>query len=174
MPDPLAYFLTWHTYGTWLPGHARGSVDEEHCQFGTPFAPANPERIAHSAAKLVHDPVTLDARRRAAVQAAVVEVCAYRGWTLVAVNVRTTHVHAVVAAPAAPEKVLSDFKAYGTRRLRRENLVAADLRVWSGHGSTRYLWKEEQVVAAVDYVLNRQGAALEPGPICNLPGQTRR
>lgn len=26
MPDPLAFFLTWTTYGTWLPGDERGWV----------------------------------------------------------------------------------------------------------------------------------------------------
>jgi hypothetical protein len=95
---------------------------------------------------------------------AVVEVSAYRGWTLLALHVRTTHVHAVVAASATPEKVLNDLKAYATRRLRRERLTAADDRVWSGHGSTRYHWKDEQLAEAVDYVVNRQGAALEPYP----------
>lgn len=25
--DPIAYFLTWVTYGTWLPGDERGWVD---------------------------------------------------------------------------------------------------------------------------------------------------
>ena len=26
MPDALAYFLTWTTYGTWLPGDERGWI----------------------------------------------------------------------------------------------------------------------------------------------------
>jgi hypothetical protein len=26
MPEALAYFLTWTTYGTWLPGDERGWV----------------------------------------------------------------------------------------------------------------------------------------------------
>ena len=26
MPEPLAYYLTWTTYGTWLPGDERGWV----------------------------------------------------------------------------------------------------------------------------------------------------
>ncbi len=26
MPEPLAYFLTWSTYGTWLPGDERGWI----------------------------------------------------------------------------------------------------------------------------------------------------
>jgi REP element-mobilizing transposase RayT len=164
MSDPLAYFLTWHTYGTWLPGHVQGSVDEEHCEVGSPFAPPELERVARSSAALVHAPVTLDKPRRAAVQAAVVEVCAYRGWTLLALHVRTTHVHAVVAAPATPEKVRNDFKAYATRRLRREKLATTELRVWSGHGSTRYIWKDEQLTEVIDYVVNRQGTALEPLP----------
>jgi hypothetical protein len=27
MDDPIGYFLTWVTYGTWLPGDARGWVE---------------------------------------------------------------------------------------------------------------------------------------------------
>jgi REP element-mobilizing transposase RayT len=165
MSGPLAYFLTWHTYGTWLPGHAGGSVDEEHHEYGTAFAAPDPECAARCAAALVHAPVTLDAPRRAAVQAAVVEVCACRGWALLALHVRTTHIHAVVTASVAPEKVLNDFKAYSTRRLRRDQLAAAEGRVWSWHGSTRYVWKEEQLAEVVDYVVNRQGTALEPFPL---------
>src|SRR5262245_47165244 len=153
----MASFPTWHTCGTWLPGHAQGSSDEGHCDVGTPLAPPDPERVARSAAELVPPSVTLDKPRRTAVRAAVVEVCAYRGWTLLTLHVRTTHVHAVVDASATPEKVLNDFKAYATRRLRREGLAAAGLRVWSGHGSTRYVWKEEQLAEVVDYVVNRQG-----------------
>ena len=26
MPEPIAYFLTWTTYGSWLPGDQRGWV----------------------------------------------------------------------------------------------------------------------------------------------------
>ena len=33
---PLAYLITFRTYGTWLHGDARGSVDREHNVFGTP------------------------------------------------------------------------------------------------------------------------------------------
>ena len=165
MSEPLAYFLTWHTYGTWLPGHPRGSVDDEHRAYGTPFAPTDAERSAHSAASLVHEPVALDEPHRNAVQSAVVEVCTYRKWRLLALHVRTTHVHAVVSAPVPPEKVLNDFKAYATRRLRQEHLAASDARVWSTHGSTRYLWTNAQRAEVVAYVVERQGTPLNPAPI---------
>ena len=45
------WFLTWTTYGTWLPGDERGSVTSvrggpcprnEHDQYGTPYEPPMP------------------------------------------------------------------------------------------------------------------------------------
>jgi hypothetical protein len=38
MPDqPLAFFITFTTYGAWLHGQAPGSVDREHNQVDTLF-----------------------------------------------------------------------------------------------------------------------------------------
>jgi hypothetical protein len=73
------------------------------------------------------------------------------------VHVRTNHVHVVVDAPVAPEKVLNEFKAYASRRLNQIGLDNADRRRWSRHGSTRYLWKREEVESAIGYVADRQG-----------------
>lgn len=38
---PLAYFISIRTYGTWLHGDDRGSVDRQHNEFNTPMLPAN-------------------------------------------------------------------------------------------------------------------------------------
>lgn len=86
---------------------------------------------------------------------AIREVCAYRGWTLLAVHVRASHVHLVVAAKERPGKVMGDVKAYASRALNRGERRAT--RRWTRHGSTRYLWKSEQVYAAVQYVVHEQG-----------------
>jgi hypothetical protein len=54
MADPLAYFLTWTTYGTWLPGDDRGWVKE-----GDGFQLPN-WKIEHEARrKLEESPYTL-------------------------------------------------------------------------------------------------------------------
>jgi hypothetical protein len=58
---------------------------------------------------------------------------------------------------------LDDFKAYCSRKLKEFELIAADEKPWSRHGSTRYLWDEESVSRAVDYVLEGQGADLPRG-----------
>jgi REP element-mobilizing transposase RayT len=94
-------------------------------------------------------------------ESTVGEVMRYRSWHLWALNVRTNHIHAVVTAPLAPERVLTALKANCTRALAANGFVPEDqARVWSRHGSTRYLWNDDDVSAAVDYVLNRQGAPL--------------
>ncbi len=93
-------------------------------------------------------------------EAVIRDVCAHRGWRLHAINVRTNHVHAVVAAARAPETVMKDFKAYTTRSLRKADLWDFDHSPWVDGGSKRYLWNEVSVVNACEYVVNGQGADL--------------
>ena len=110
---------------------------------------------------MAQSPYQLDARRRALVLATIREVCEYRGWTLFAAHVRTVHVHAVVQAAVPPEKVLKDWKRYASRKLNEAGLGTPDRKRWTRHGSTRYLWKEEELTLAVHYVLHEQGEAME-------------
>jgi REP element-mobilizing transposase RayT len=111
-------------------------------------------------AKLRYDPMRLGPQERGMVDATIREVCAFRGWSLLALNVRTNHLHALVYAEVDPERVMNDFKSWSTRRLREHRLVAPARDVWTSHGSTRHLWKEEYVEAAYEYVVNGQGPDL--------------
>jgi REP element-mobilizing transposase RayT len=159
--EPLAYFISFHTYGTWLHGDKKGSVDRRRKTFGEPFVMPDQHRTQASEARMDAPPFTLQAAHRGVVHETIEEVCEHRAWTLHALHVRTNHVHIVVSAEThTPERVMNDFKSWCTRRLREEKLIGDATHVWSRHGSTEYLWKEDQVAAARDYVLNRQGAPL--------------
>ncbi len=158
---PLAYFVTFHTFGTWLHGEEGGSVDEDHNRPGTPFVPPSEARRRFEVRRFKQETVTLDAAKRQVVQATIREVCAHRKWTLHALQARTTHVHVVVTGPPTPERMMNDFKTWCTRRLREAALIGNDEKVWSRHGSTRYLWDERSIAAACDYTMNRQGGSLD-------------
>src|SRR5204863_9508728 len=82
------------------------------------------------------------------------ETAAYRGWLLLAVAVMKNHVHLVVEVPddLAAGKLLTDFKAYATRRLDREFGGGKKQRWWTERGSTRPLKYADAVTAAVEYV----------------------
>jgi REP element-mobilizing transposase RayT len=156
--QPLAYLITFRCYGTWLHGDERGSIDRRNYnRYGTPAMPANRKLIADERAELGSPAGVLNHAQRGVVELAIREVCDHRSYLLHAVNVRTNHVHSVVTAPCKPEHVMDSFKAYATRQLRKSGLLSRDIKPWARHGSIPYLWTEEQVQNAIDYVVDGQG-----------------
>jgi hypothetical protein len=152
---PLAYLLTFSTYGTHLPGSEKGWVDAQHRIPGSPARAADAGREAYWRSRLSETPLILDCATRLLVLQAVLSVCAHRGWTAHALHVRTNHVNAVVAGEVKPDRMLLDFKAYVTA-LRAGGITRR--RYWAHNGSTRYLWNQTSLNAAIDYVLIGQGA----------------
>lgn len=156
-PTPQAYLLTWTCYGTWLHGDERGSVDEEHNRYGESWARPSEARREWEAAQLKNPPVILEDAMRRTVDAAIKDHCAVRAWELHAINVRTNHAHAVVAARGtAPGVIVGQFKAWATRRLRESGLVSPEIEIWTARSSTRYLWEPYHVHRAIEYVLHEQ------------------
>ena len=169
---PRACFITFTTHGTRLHGSPDGSIDPQHNRFGEPIPLGNTAIEASSVRRMKGPPVELDSNARDAVQKAIVGVCAHRHWRLLALHVRTKHVHAVVDAGAEPKKVINDFKIYATRRLRTDGLVGAESKVWTRHGSARYVWQDASLSAVMEYVIDQQGVPLSPRPI--VPGDAER
>ena len=110
--------------------------------------------------EMTRSPFSLGREQRTIVERAIRDVCIYRGWTLHALNVRTNHVHFVLSAGPSPEQVMTMLKAWSTRRLREAGLVDADAKLWSRHGSTRYLWTTADIETAWRYVTEEQGGDL--------------
>lgn len=151
MGKPLGHFITWTTYGAWLHGDQRGSVDMDHRQYGEDYLAPHAGRRQFARSVMEEPPFILSPQQRRVVEEAIAGVCAYREWELLAVNCRTNHVHVVVAGPDMPgEQVMRQFKAYATRALR-EKLNLERKNVWTEGGSTRYLNHESAVHAAVEY-----------------------
>jgi REP element-mobilizing transposase RayT len=124
--------------------------------------PPNQRLLEEEKVELKHGAVVLNLAQRAVVELAIREVCEHRAYVLHAINVLTNPVHSVVTAPDKPEHVVDSFKAYATRKLRGANLLRENARPWARHGSTRYLWTEEAVRRAINYVVNGQSGV----PFC--------
>ncbi|MEQ1606350.1 MAG: transposase [Pyrinomonadaceae bacterium] len=151
---PLAYLLTFRTFGTWLHGDPRGS----HGRFRDPTTNSKyiePHAVLQNAMReeLKQGPFKLNIDQRRVVAEAIKEVIRFKHYGLLAHNIRSNHGHVVVRADVDPNKILIELKSYSTRRLRESGLVDRDLKIWSRGGSTRYLWKPPHVDAAIDYVL---------------------
>ncbi|MBA3694234.1 MAG: transposase [Acidobacteria bacterium] len=155
---PIAYLITIRSYGTWLHGNEKGSVDRHGFNiFGTPRMFQSQILSDFMKQEMKEKPVLFDKAERVCVLAAVKEVCDFRGYELLAVNIRSNHLHAVVSANTKPDKITNEFKAYATRSLRQSGLIEKDKTVWARGKSRRYLWKPHHVEIAIDYVLFGQG-----------------
>lgn len=150
---PLAYFLTWTTYGTWLHGDPRGSVKS-----GKPgIQPPDMKSEELAVLSMKGSEVVLTPQQRVLVDSTIRRHCEIRNWTLHAVNVRSNHVHAVISAPVPPETVLAQLKAWCSRKLG-EDRVSLRRRWWTEHGSTKWINDEHHLRAAIQYVMDYQGS----------------
>jgi REP element-mobilizing transposase RayT len=155
----IAYFSTWTTYGTWLPGDSRGWFKRAK---GGQISSSIREFAA--TLRMTEDAVTLDQQRRQIVEKTIVDHCIVRGWILHAVNCRTNHVHAVVSAPDRSLRIPRvQFKAWCTRKLmdydRSLELVrGSSLREnwWTERGWDEYIDNERELADVVAYVCERQ------------------
>jgi len=158
---PLAYLLTWTTYGTWLPGDQRGWTKRRSGrQTGQPILESSSRRSMTSSAQL------LDPHQREIVSDAIRSGCLARGWHLHAVNCRSNHVHCVVSAQMTGGRLEGQLKAICSSRLNIEFastdsdvlMKPEDQRVrwWSQGGDRRRITNEKALERAIIYVLEGQ------------------
>ena len=149
--DPIAYFLTWTTYGTWLPGDERGwwrrGDGIRH----------DPDRLIKESAKsdLRERPVLLSRSDRTIVRATIERHCEIREWFLHAADARSNHVHVVVTATGYPPVIVRDqLKAWCTRKLKAGHKRRQ--RFWTEGASCRWINQEEDLESAIQYVNGAQ------------------
>jgi REP element-mobilizing transposase RayT len=156
-PIPLAYFITFSCYGTHLHGHESTSVDRMHNKYGAPHLPPDEQRRQLSARNMNQDQYILDNARARIVLDSITKTSIHRKWNLLAVHVRSTHVHVVIGALDNPEKIMNALKSYASRALNEAGYDNSEHKRWTRHGSTRYVWQAEELANAIQYVLHEQG-----------------
>ncbi|QDT39843.1 transposase [Stratiformator vulcanicus] len=150
-PEPLAFLLTWTTYGTWLPGDARGWFKKRTYRQETGDA----VRLRRANELMSESAVILSPEQRQVVDAIIRRHAEVQEWNLLAVNARTNHVHVVIGYAGINPKIMrQQFKQWSTRELKKRD--PARKKWWTEEGSCRHLNHEEHVEAAVEYVLNGQ------------------
>jgi REP element-mobilizing transposase RayT len=149
--EPIAYFIAWTTYGTWLPGDERGW--QRRGQNG--IRPPNEMFVQMAEADMKETAFLLSHDDREIVENTIVKHCEIRGWDLHKVNARSNHVHVVVTAPGyKPKTVRDQFKAWSSRNLKPQN--PGRERFWTKGASCRWINHEIDLEAANIYVADAQ------------------
>ena len=160
------WLLTSTTYGNWLPGDARGFVGTLrdplgaraiHNTPGTEYDRDNLRLREYARNNLRCPPIFLTLPQAQAMHCQFHETATHRKWKLCAAAIMAAHVHIVVGVlgDPDPEKVLGDFKSYGSRILNRNWERPASETWWTESGSKRKLVGESAVLAAIEYLRNQ-------------------
>ena len=153
----MTYLLTFNCYGTHVPGETWGWVERARGNHRGGYQDPSSGLIGYSLAVMKQQPYELNMPRARTVLEAILEVCRFRGWDLLAAHARTTHVHVVASGIPDPDRAILDFKSYSSRALSRQGFEAPDRKRWAGGGSTRTLATTDSIWRAINYVVDQQG-----------------
>ncbi len=151
MLDAKSTFITWTTYGTWLPGDPRGWRNRK-----LGYRVPQPLLEDWTRQQMKGLAVLLKPADRATVEQACRNHCEFRGWHLFAVNARSNHVHVVIAADVPSATVRDQLKANCTRELRAQPIPLNVERTWTKGGYCEFLDTDEDIEMAVQYVNEAQ------------------
>ena len=128
--EPLAFFITFTVYGTFLQGDARWWRSRRKGS-----QPPQPLLEQWHRDRLKYDVRLLDEGQRSVVENEIARLCEFRQWKLWEANARSNHVHVVVSAPGYNGgKVRDQIKANCTRVIRQQWPVFVDRPVWTVGG----------------------------------------
>jgi len=161
------YFLTWTTYGSWLPGDSRGFVsrvpvgtDEYtiHNRVGTPQDADMPLVREAAEARMRGAKIVFGREHAHCCRAAFEEVAERNEYVLHACAVMATHVHVVLRSESheGPE-LLRFLKGVSSRRLTQMFGKPDAPSWWTRHGSRRLLTNPDSRAGAVRYTLTQDG-----------------
>lgn len=160
--EPIAFFITWTVYGTFLQGDSRGWR-----KWKAGVQEPQPRLARWHAARLNYPIRLLRAEHRLCGEEEIERLSIHRGWTLFGKNARSNHVHVVVHASRCNGATVRDqMKANVTRVLREQWSEFRDRPVWSRGGDWQCIDNEddlEQVLLYVNEAQDRKGLDVQ-GP----------
>lgn len=154
---PLAYFITFTTFGTWLHGDKRGSIVRKE---GTTLLLSGQEKLnRHERQKLKSSPVLLNSSHRKIVLDTIIEHCQIKQWHLYVAHIRSNHVHIVIKSNKSIDHVSKELKAWPTRNLRKEGMT--NPKIWTTGSSKKYIFTRQKLLEKIHYVAYEQGKMME-------------
>jgi len=161
---PLAYHITFGTYGTRLHGDERGTVDRDHHQFGEPFLEPDMVRQHESEERLKFPPVVLNAVQCEFIQSLVPSICERGGWRYIVAAAAPDHVHVCLSAPdILGDKIEPWLKRWISEALSSRWPLPKGARWWAKNGSVKWVFDEAYFSNVKQYIASQRSSAATRG-----------
>jgi REP element-mobilizing transposase RayT len=159
---PIAYHITWGTYGTRLRYGPRPTVSRDQNEHGTPVLRYDEHLWVRERENLKYNPVILTLEQMRFIEAAFPDICLRGNWQYHTSAAGPDHVHTVVSSEHDPETIRRLMKRWigqllSQRWPRRESESPT---WWAECGSIKWIGDEDYLATATGYV-SRQRATRE-------------
>lgn len=154
---PLAYHITWGTYGTRLHGGPRPTVDRNFNEYGTPVLEFDEYRYELAQERLKYDPIMLTAEQMIFVEDVVPGICERGHWRYRTCAAGPDHVHVLLTATFDPEKIRALLKRWIGQALSEKWTLEGEERTWWAEcGSIKWVDSERYLTKVTDYVTKQR------------------
>ena len=163
LDHPLAFHITFGTYGMRLHGDHRGTVLRARNRPGEPIIGRDDIWTEIERSKLTFDPVVLDLHQRQFVEQVIPSICDRGGWRHYISAAQRDHVHVLLEATAEGMSVRRWLKRWLGQTLseRWPDVMSIRSRAssgvkptwWAEGGSVRWVWDEKYLETAYAYIL---------------------
>ena len=151
MDDPVRYFITWTTYGSWLPGDTRGWR-----KTGSGEQQPRPLLEDWCKGKMKGDAILLSVQQRQKVEDICNRHATIRNWRIDAISARSNHVHVAIEANADGITVRNQLKANATSALRGKPIPVLGEKIWTRGGDIEIIESDEDYDTVVRYIVEAQ------------------
>ena len=153
---PLAFHITFGTYGTRLHGDERGTVDRRLNQPGDLIIGAEPDWERIELNKLRFPIREFDLAQRQLVESLIPDICARGKWDPVACACGKDHVHTLVTAQVDGEVIRKLLKRWLGQALATHIPLEPEQTFWAECGSVKWVWDAGYFERVKKYVLDQR------------------
>ena len=160
MSDPIAYHITFGTYGTRLHGDERGTIHRSENKPGDPIIGSDPGWWSQERGILRFEPVVLDRSKMLHAESLATAICDRGGWKCLNCAAGPDHFHLLVRCDkrrAEGEAIRKWFKRWLGEGMSARWPLPEGATWWSEGGSVRWVWTRAYFDHVFDY-LKRQRA----------------
>lgn len=151
--NPLAWHITFGTYGTRLHGDSRGTVDPRRNRPGTPTEAVDPRRVVGNATRRAGNGVWLSREQCEWIEGGLTELCVSLEMRSFAHAAAPNHVHLLARIrPEVDGKVAMRLIKRGLSQGLNRGFGRSPVRWWAEGGSTIPVLSPEYLERALDYV----------------------
>lgn len=164
--DADAFFITWTTYGTWLPGDHRGHASNivgddnryhrKSTQFGTEHSAGDPKTLQRARSQQKWETVWLTTALAKTCADALLEASNKRSWRILRSAIMRNHLHVVLTGSTLNGPSTSRILK-GVSQARLSDAVGQSRHWWTRRGSERSISGAHAIQSAMKYVENQDG-----------------